>query len=205
MQKKDLFNSEDDKSISFEKEFYQDLKFSQGEFSEQELKDTEFTGCSFEKINFEKTKFKYVRFEGCTFNKCNMSLIKITGSRFIDCTFKDSKMIGINWQEAEGPIEIVMQSCTLDYSVFYGLDLRRVEITDSMAKEVNFENADLSKGKFNGTDFYLSKFKNTNLSFADMRDSKNYDINPEFNRIKKARFSMPEAMTLLQCFDIEIS
>ncbi|HEX2867362.1 MAG TPA: pentapeptide repeat-containing protein [Ignavibacteriales bacterium] len=196
---------EKDHRLSFEEEFYQDDKFTLGQFSNGELREREFTGCSFENINFEKSKFKYVRFEDCTFNKCNMGLIKITGSRFIDCTFKDCKMLGINWQEAEGPVEIKINRCTLDYSVFYGLDLRRIEITESIAKEVNFENADLSRGNFNGTDFYLSKFKNTNLSSADLRDARNYDINPEFNKIKKARFSMPEVMTLLQCFDIEIS
>lgn len=203
---KELSDSEESgKNISFDKDFYLNENFSGMEFSGSVLKDTEFTDCSFDKMNFEKTAFKYVRFENCTFSKCNLSLIKITACRFIDCKFNGCKMIGINWQEAEAPVEITMESCKLDYSIFYGLDLRRIEIRDSFAKEVNFENADLSKGKFNGTDFSLSKFKNTNLSFSDFREASNYDINPEFNKIKKAKFSMPEAMTLLQCFDIEIS
>ncbi|MGE5439275.1 MAG: pentapeptide repeat-containing protein [Bacteroidota bacterium] len=205
MNDNDLFNSDEMKGIAFGKEFYLHENFTGRNYSDSELKDTEFTDCAFEKMNFEKTRFKYVRFENCTFNKCNLGLIKITGCRFIDCKFTDCKLIGINWQEAEAPIEIKMEKCKLDYSVFYGLDLRRIEITESFAKEVNFENADLSKGKFTGTDFSLSKFKNTNLSFADLREAANYDINPEFNKIKKAKFSMPEAMTLLQCFDIDIS
>ncbi|MGE5431346.1 MAG: pentapeptide repeat-containing protein [Syntrophomonadaceae bacterium] len=205
MQEKDLFNAEGGNNIVFGKEFYLHENFSGREFANSELKDTEFTDCTFDKMNFEKTRLKYVRFENCTFNKSNLSLVRINGSRFIDCKFTDCKMIGINWQEAEAPIEIIMDKCKLDYSIFYGLDLRRIEITESFAKEVNFENADLSKGKFNGTDFSSSKFKNTNLSFSDLREATNYDINPEFNKIKKAKFSMPEAMTLLQCFDIEIS
>lgn len=203
---KDLSDSEENgNKITFDNEFYLNENFSAMEFSNSVLKDTEFTDCSFDKMNFEKTAFKYVRFENCTFSNCNLSLIKITACRFIDCRFTACKMIGINWQEAEAPVEIMMEGCKLDYSIFYGLDLRRIEIRDSFATEVNFENADLSKGKFNGTDFSLSKFKNSNLSFSDFREATNYDINPEFNRIKKAKFSMPEAMTLLQCFDIEIS
>ncbi|MCU7495897.1 MAG: pentapeptide repeat-containing protein [Ignavibacteria bacterium] len=204
MDNDNLFSQEGGNNIKFDKEYYLRESFSGREFSDSELQETEFSECTFEKMNFEKTKFKYVRFENCTFHKCNLGLIKITGSRFIDCKFTDCKLIGVNWQEAEAPVEIVMEKCKLDYSIFYGLDLRRIEITESFAKEVNFENADLSKGKFNGTDFYLSKFKNTNLSFTDFREATNYDINPEFNRIKKAKFSMPEAMTLLQCFDIQI-
>jgi hypothetical protein len=37
-----------------------------------------------------------------------------------------------------------------------------------------------------------------------MRTSFNYSINPELNRIKKAKFSMPAVVGLLDKYDIEI-
>lgn len=197
-------NEESENKMSFDEEYYLNETFNGKDLSESELKEKEFTGCSFEKVNFEKAKLKYVRFENCTFKNCNLGLVKLTGSRFIDCEFFDCKMIGINWTEVEEPVKIKIENSKIDYSIFFAMDLRRIEITECEAREVNFENADISKGKFNGTNFISSKFKNTNLSASDFREAMNYDINPEFNKIKKAKFSMPEVMTLLQCFDIEI-
>ena len=36
-------------------------------------------------------------------------------------------------------------------------------------------------------------------------DAKNYTIHPALNKLSKARFSLPEAMSLLYCLDIVIS
>jgi uncharacterized protein YjbI with pentapeptide repeats len=54
------------------------------------------------------------------------------------------------------------------------------------------------------TDFKDSKFSNTDLSYADFTQAKNYDINPNYNKIKRAIFSIPEVLTLLQGFDVVI-
>ena len=45
----------------------------------------------------------------------------------------------------------------------------------------------------------------TDLTGADFRDAKNYVIHPALNKLSKARFSLPDAMNLLYCMDIEIS
>ena len=47
-------------------------------------------------------------------------------------------------------------------------------------------------------------FSHTILEKADFRTSFNYSINPEINRIKKAKFSLIGIAGLLDKYDIEI-
>ncbi|GAH27414.1 unnamed protein product, partial [marine sediment metagenome] len=54
------------------------------------------------------------------------------------------------------------------------------------------------------TDFTKSLFIHTNLTKADFTESINYNIDPNQNEIKNAKFSFPEVVSLLNHFDIEI-
>jgi len=82
--------------------------------------------------------------------------------------------------------------------------LQQVIIKDCEANEVDFTESNLNKANCTMTDFKGSKFSNTDLSYADFTSAKNYDIDPTYNKIKKATFSIPEVLTLLQGFDINI-
>jgi uncharacterized protein YjbI with pentapeptide repeats len=47
-------------------------------------------------------------------------------------------------------------------------------------------------------------FDNTTLEKADFRTAHNYSVDPERNRVKKARFSIQGLAGLLNRYDIEI-
>ena len=68
----------------------------------------------------------------------------------------------------------------------------------------DFYQSDLTGANFSGSDLKDTIFENSRLSEANFVDSKNYRINPFTNKIKNARFSMPEAITLLKSLDIII-
>lgn len=51
---------------------------------------------------------------------------------------------------------------------------------------------------------YQSHFDNTILEKVDLSSSSNYIIDPEKNRIKKAKFSLLGISGLLRKYDIEI-
>lgn len=70
------------------------------------------------------------------------------------------------------------------------------------AKETDFTDTDLSYGDFKNTDFEKSRFFKTNLSYADFKGAKNYFIDTKNNTLKKTRFSLPEALSLLNTLDI---
>ena len=57
---------------------------------------------------------------------------------------------------------------------------------------------------FDQCNFKDAKFENTILEKADFRTSYNYSIDPDVNRIRKAKFSLPAVVGLLNKYDIEI-
>jgi uncharacterized protein YjbI with pentapeptide repeats len=71
-------------------------------------------------------------------------------------------------------------------------------------KEVDFEDADLCQSVFNNCDLLNASFVKTNLEKADLRTAYNYTLDPEANKIKKARFSSQGVVGLLAKYDIEI-
>ncbi len=64
--------------------------------------------------------------------------------------------------------------------------------------------ASLPGSDFSGTDLAGSLFNATDLSGADLSAARNYAISPAANRLKGAKFSLPEAMALLYCLDIKV-
>ena len=93
----------------------------------------------------------------------------------------------------------------MSHSTFIGLELSGIEITECVATDVDFREANLSEADFRGTDLSESLFINTNLRQADLREARNYRIAPGENDLTRARFSLPEAMSLLYNLDIDLS
>ena len=87
------------------------------------------------------------------------------------------------------------------YSVF----LQKTAIKNCIAQNVDFTEADLSHACCIGSDFSGTRFENSNLTGADFRGARNYTIPVLKNQIAKARFSLPEALSLLSSLDLEIS
>ena len=71
--------------------------------------------------------------------------------------------------------------------------------------EVDFTEADLTQAVFANCDLLGAVFEFTNLEKADFSTAINYNIHPEQNQIKKAKFSLPAITGLLQHLDIKIS
>ena len=73
-----------------------------------------------------------------------------------------------------------------------------------MFEDTDFSEADLTGAQFIECDFRGAMFDQTNLEKADFRTSINYSIDPESNRIRKAKFSKDGAIGLLAKYDIII-
>ncbi|MFN6083504.1 MAG: pentapeptide repeat-containing protein [Fluviicola sp.] len=69
---------------------------------------------------------------------------------------------------------------------------------------IDFSEADLSNSVFKNCNLLLSVFDRTTLDKADFRTAVNYSIDPEKNRIKKAKFSLQGVAGLLNKYDIII-
>ncbi len=92
--------------------------------------------------------------------------------------------------------------CVLDYGTFMGLELHRLTAVSCSIKDVDFSGADLTEANFKGSTFTNSQFRNTTLAKANFQQAKEYTIDIRSNDVSKAKFSMPEAVSLLHSLDI---
>jgi uncharacterized protein YjbI with pentapeptide repeats len=84
------------------------------------------------------------------------------------------------------------------------MKLHKTKFTKCEMVEVDFGRADLTGSSFNDCDLHNAVFDNTNLSKCDFRKASNYIIDPENNKISKAKFSFMGIPGLLTKYDIEI-
>ena len=188
---------------------YEDQEFTGINHARQILSGILFQDCVFKNCNFSEAAFINCELHGCRFSGCDLSLVCVKDSQFKGVQFIDSKAIGINWAKASWPRlggleSIDFTGCALNYASFFGLRLKGRKLSGCTALEVDFAEADLTDADCTGTDFQKSRFLNTNLTRADFTDARNYIISPLLNKIKHAKFSLPEAMSLLYSLDITL-
>ena len=100
--------------------------------------------------------------------------------------------------------EVDFDNCVLNLSSFYKLKLKKTRFKDSNLSEVDFTETDLAGSYFDNCDLSGARFERTILEKADLRTARNYSIDPELNKIKKAKFSIHGIAGLLDKYDIEI-
>lgn len=188
---------------------YTDERISGEAFDRAQLVGAEFHNCSFVDCVFQECVFLDCKFMDCTFSRCDLSLTQVPMSKFNSAYFEKTKFIGVDWTRANWTrgnlgLPLSFSKCVLDYCTFIGLSLRGFACKDTLAREVDFRETDLSDADFSGTDLSGSIFMNTILDGADFRRASNYSISPTENSISKAVFSLPEAMSLLYSMDIQI-
>jgi fluoroquinolone resistance protein len=189
---------------------YSDQVFVNLRLSAVKVASSQFFDCGFSDCTFTESVFQKCRLANCVFQACDLSLLQVPESVFSTTRFEDSKIIGVNWAQADWPSTGLWKppefvNSIISHSTFIGLSLEGMLIKDCVALDVDFREADLSHADFTGTDLSRSLFKDTNLTEADMSQARNYEIDPGQNILKGAKFSLPEAMSLLYSMDINLS
>lgn len=197
-------------TFNFEQSEYNQATFKAGDYRNAPIKNKEFSGCKFSRCNFKDADFSGTKFIQCQFIDCDLSLSIHKKSIFNEVTFKNTQLVGINWMDTSlarkgyfRPVEFI--NCTLNYGTFIGCYLKSVRMTDCIVQSVDFSEANLSQAFCVGSDFSASRFNNTDLTEADFRGARNYVISVVDNKVKKAKFSLPEAMALLTCLGITLA
>jgi fluoroquinolone resistance protein len=176
------------------------------------LEGKEFIACTFTKCSFRETTFKSCKFNDCTFKGCDLSLVTLQECYFKNNQFVDSQLVGVNWMDTNlanrkavfgKPVDFI--KCALNHSIFMGLNLKRLRLAHCLAVDVSFEEADLTGADCTFTDFKDSRFLHTDLTEADFTGATNYAITANLNTLKKTKFSLPEAMSLLYSLDIVLA
>ena len=110
----------------------------------------------------------------------------------------------LNWPHIRLSSPFHFYKSIISHSSFYGLELPELVIEACIAHDVDFREADLRRANFKLTDLEQSQFVHTKLYAADFTEAYSYSIDPTQNDIRKATFSLPDAMHLLDGFDIQI-
>jgi fluoroquinolone resistance protein len=182
---------------------YEDQTFKS--LSSKSLKKSTFTDIIFESCHFIESDWQQARFIGCRFKNCNLSLVKLHACRLQDIVFEECKIVGLDFFKCEKTLHLSFNKCIMQTCNFTDLKLKGTSFAGSKIKEVYFTHTDLSETNFTDTDLLGTIFHQCNLTKSDFRNAKNYLIDLQTNNAQKAQFSFPEAINLLQSFDITIT
>ncbi len=181
-------------------ESFINIKFTENQLIKGDYENCQFTNCHLANLNLSNFNFTE-----CTFDACNLSMCKLENTGLKDVVFSDCKMLGLHFQHCnEFLFEIEINRCQLNLSSFYRRKLKKTSFKNSVLHEVDFVEADLTSAIFDNCDLQGAIFENSVLEKADFRSAKNYRIDPERNRMRKAKFAIPEAVGLLSRYDIII-
>jgi fluoroquinolone resistance protein len=183
---------------------YLKQKFTKLTLNKETLQNQVFDECHFEGCTFIDCKFEKSRFINCEFKDSLLSAVVPMECRFIEVHFNGCKVNAIDWTKTLEIRELSFSQCQVNFSNFRFLKLTALKIVHCQVKDSDFTEADLTRADFKYSDLENTRFFKTNLSAADFKGALNYQIDVTNNVIKKARFSLPEAVALLHNLDIII-
>ncbi len=184
---------------------HQNKQFTNVNYAEKRLENREFIKCEFLNCDFSKSDLRGNDFVDCQFRNCNFSMVVLDGAGFRDAAFSECKLLGVDFTRCNKfMFSFSFTQCYLDYSTFYGTKLIKTRFRECSMKEVDFTEADLSGAVFERCDLIDTKFLNTKLEKTDFRTAENFSIDPESNKIKKARFSALNLTGLLHKYNLDI-
>lgn len=169
------------------------------------LEAGEYELCDFVQCDFSNLDFSEYKFVECTFRECNLSLLKLEKTAVRNCQFYQCKMLGLRF-DACNPfgLSFRFENCQLNHSSFFNVVVKKTYFKQCQLQEVDFTDADLSGAIFEECNLSLAHFERTNLEKADLRTARDFIIDPEQNRLKKAKFSMQGLPGLLSKYGLEI-
>lgn len=185
--------------------YTQQQTFDTINFAEQPLPSGEYDTCRFVRCQFTNADVSHRTFSECTFEHCNFSLTKLARTAFREVQFINCELLGIHFDTCNDFLFTVgFDSCVIRLSSFHKLKLKKTQFRQCEIHQTDFTRADLTGSLFDHCDLTNSTFDDTILEKADFRTASGYTLDPERNRLKKARFTMPAVVGLLAKYDIQI-
>ncbi len=187
------------------RQYIEDTVFKGDYFTVREQLADEYESCTFISCIFSNADLSGIYFTDCTFESCDFSMAKLKSTAFRDVIFKNCKLLGLHFDDCNiFLLSFYFEDCILNFSSYYKLKLKNIHFKNCKLEEVEFVEADLTNSVFTNCDLAGTVFENTILVKADFRTSYNYSINPETNKIKKAKFSILGVAGLLDRYDIVV-
>jgi len=185
--------------------FTDNRRFDKIDFRENALPDGSYEECQFINCNFNGVDLSGRTFVSCTFDGCDASLVKLKNTSLQDVKFLNCKLLGVQFSDCRKfLLELAFENCMIKLSLFSGMKLKHMHFKNCNLQETDFSEADLTGTFFDTCDLLQATFFHTNLEQANFTSAFNYSINPETNRLRKAKFSLHGVVGLLDTYGIEI-
>jgi len=192
-------------SVLSQMNYTADKSFDKDNFTQTFLQKGEYENCVFNQCDFSNSDLSDIKFIDCEFKSCDLTLAKINKTAFRDVKFKECKMLGLRFDTCHDfGLAFSFDGCVLNHSCFAAMKIKKTILKNSQLQEADFTDSDLTAAVFDRCDLNGATFDNTVLEKTDLRTAFNYSIDPEINRIKKAKFSIAGVPGLLLKYDIEI-
>jgi fluoroquinolone resistance protein len=183
----------------------EDEEFSGLRLAEADLRGKSFVSCRFLQCDFSAADFSGALVADCSFVGCNLSLVKIKNARWQGVALRECKIAGVNFASlSELLSDFSFADCLLQSCIFSGMSQKKQSFRKCQVRDCDFHRTDLREADFSDAVLTGSLFEQCNLSKADFGTATGYTINPLNNTLKGARFSLPEAMTLLSALGIRV-
>lgn len=186
-------------------QLFQENKFVHQDFTIEPLPPGDYESCIFTSCRFSASNLKGLRFFDCRFVSCDLSMVELEKSAWRNCFFEECKMLGLRFDQCN-PLgfSVSFKRCQLDHSLFIKLKMRKTIFRDCRLHHVDFSSCDLGESDFGGSDLLSAVFYQTNLEKSCFVNTFNLQMDPESNRIRKARFSSGALPGLLAKYQLEI-
>jgi uncharacterized protein YjbI with pentapeptide repeats len=179
--------------------------FEKVSFIDKKVNNREFEDCVFKNCDFSNSNFSNNTFMDCEFIDCNLSMIQLSGTSLKTIHFKECKLLGIQFQECTDFLfSVNFQDCVLDYSSFANKKMPKTSFNSCSIKEVSFIGTNLTNSVFDNCNLENAIFNETQLAGVNFMTARSFTIDPEFNPMRKAKFSTQGIVGLLDKYDIKI-
>ncbi len=185
------------------KDFIADEKYNGIDFTKKTFPKADYDNCNFSNCNFSNTNLSEITFSDCSFKNCDFSLAKLEKTAFQNIEFTGCKLLGLFFETCNSLLySAKFKGCILNLSSFYALDLKETIFSDCSMQKVDFTEANLTLSRFEKCDLAGAIFRDTNVEKVDFKTAYNFAIDPEINRIRKAKFSLDTVHGLLTKYQI---
>lgn len=183
--------------------YHQNKTFSAINYAEQELIGREFDKCNFKQVDFSNCKIQNCIFSDCVLEDCNLSLAQLTKTGLSSVQFKNCKLLGVDFTKVRDfSFAVSFDNCILDYASFSRKKLRNTLFKKCRLQEASFQESDLTGSIFADCDLSRTSFSNTILYETDFTSAYNFSIDPDQNKMKKAKFSVSGLAGLLEKYNL---
>ena len=188
-----------------ERAYIEDKQFEGIDYTINKFPAADYENCKFINCNFAEANLSKVTFIDCVFDTCNLSAANIHGASFQETQFINCKMMGLRFEDCnQFLLTVSFTGCLLNLSTFHKVKLKNTRFTNCSLQEVDFTETDLTATEFDVCNLLHAVFDNSILEKADLRTAINFSIDPERNKLKKAKFSATALSGLLHKYDLII-